>query len=203
MREYLQVLRAALWEGKVNHHGHFFNVAAIMSRTAKIPLLISTLGKKAFLLAGEISDGALSWLCPVQYLLKTGLPALRKAAAFSSSRRSEPPLVAHVLVALSQDGSLILEKGHQMLGYYAKLPFYAKMFADAGFPITTDNDDGGEPIVPDALVNSLVISGSESTVAARFKELLDAGLGELMVTIVPIADARDEQTRLMHLIGRL
>jgi alkanesulfonate monooxygenase SsuD/methylene tetrahydromethanopterin reductase-like flavin-dependent oxidoreductase (luciferase family) len=206
MREYLQVLRAALWEGKVNHHGHFFNVVvASMSRTAKIPLLISTLGEKAFLLAGEISDGALSWLCPVQYLLNTGLPALRKAATASSSiRRSEPPIVAHVLVALSQDGSLILEKGHQMLGYYAKLPFYAKMFADAGFPITTDNDGGGgESIVPDALVNSLVISGSESTVAARFKELLDAGLGELMVTIVPIADARDEQTRLMHLIGRL
>jgi alkanesulfonate monooxygenase SsuD/methylene tetrahydromethanopterin reductase-like flavin-dependent oxidoreductase (luciferase family) len=207
MREYLQVLRAALWEGKVNHHGQFFNVVvASMSRTAKIPLLISTLGEKAFLLAGEISDGALSWLCPVQYLLNTGLPALRKAAASSSSRRSGPPLVAHVLVALSQDGSLILEKGHQMLGYYAKLPFYAKMFADAGFPITIDNDGGGgegKTIVPDALVNSLVISGSESTVTARFKELLDAGLGELMVTIVPIADAGDEQTRLMHLIGSL
>jgi alkanesulfonate monooxygenase SsuD/methylene tetrahydromethanopterin reductase-like flavin-dependent oxidoreductase (luciferase family) len=207
MREYLQVLRAALWEGKVSHYGHFFNVVvASMSRTAKIPLLISTLGEKAFLLAGEISDGALSWLCPVQYLLNTGLPALRKAAASSSSRRSEPPLVAHVIVALSQDGSLTLEKGHQMLGYYAKLPFYAKMFADAGFPITTDNDgvgSGGETIVPDALVNSLVISGSESTVTARFKELLAAGLGELMVTILPIADARDEQTRLMHLIGRL
>ena len=112
-----------------------------MSRTAKIPLLISTLGEKAFLLAGEISDGALSWLCPVQYLLNTGLPALRKAAAAasSSSGRSEPPLVAHVLVALSQDGPLILEKGRQMLGYYTKLPFYAKMFSDAGFPITTDD----------------------------------------------------------------
>jgi alkanesulfonate monooxygenase SsuD/methylene tetrahydromethanopterin reductase-like flavin-dependent oxidoreductase (luciferase family) len=201
MREYLQVLRAALWEGKVNHHGRFFNVVVpTMSHTAKIPLLISTLGEKAFLLAGEISDGALSWLCPVQYLLKTGLPALRKTS--SSRGRSEPPLVAHVLVALSQDGPLILEKGHQMLGYYTKLPFYAKMFADAGFPIKTD-DDGDETIVPDALVNSLIISGSESTIAARFKELLGAGLGELMITIVPIADAHDEQTRLMHLIGRL
>jgi alkanesulfonate monooxygenase SsuD/methylene tetrahydromethanopterin reductase-like flavin-dependent oxidoreductase (luciferase family) len=206
MREYLQVLRAALWEGKVNHHGRFFNVVAEMSQTAKIPLLISTLGEKAFLLAGEISDGALSWLCPVEYLLNTGLPALRKsaaaAAASPSSGYSEPPLVAHVLVALSQDGPLILEKGRQMLGYYTKLPFYAKMFSDAGFPITT-HDGGNETIVPDALVNSLVISGSESTIAARFKELLDAGLGELMLTSVPIADARDEQTRLMHLIGSL
>ena len=140
MREYLQVLRAALGDGKVNHHGHFFNVVATMTRTAKIPLLISTLGKKAFILAGEISDGALSWLCPVSYLLHTGLPALRKAAS-SSERSSEPPLVAHVLVALSQDGPLILEKGHQLLSYYTKLPFYANMFTDAGFPITTS--DGG------------------------------------------------------------
>ncbi len=202
LREYLQVLRAVLWEGKINHHGHFFNVVATMTRTATIPLLTSTLGEKAFQLAGEISDGAISWLCPVSYLLNTGLPALRKAAASSSGRSSsEPPLVAHVIVALSQDGPLILEKGHQLLGYYTKLPFYAKMFTDAGFPITIS--DGNETIVPDALVDNLIISGNESAVATRFKELLSAGLGELMITLVPIIDAHDEQTRLMNLIGKL
>jgi alkanesulfonate monooxygenase SsuD/methylene tetrahydromethanopterin reductase-like flavin-dependent oxidoreductase (luciferase family) len=200
MREYLQVLRALLWEGNVNHHGHFFNVVTTMPRTAKIPLLTSTLDKMAFLLAGEISDGAISWLCPVSYLLHTGLPALRKAAATSGRSSSEPPLVAHVLVALSQDSSLILEKGHQLLSYYTKLPFYAKMFTDAGFPILTSDD---KTVVPDALVKSLVISGSESAVVERFKELLDSGLGELMVTLVPISDAHDEQTRLMLLIGEI
>lgn len=70
--------------------------------------------------------------------------------------------------------------------------------------ITTSNNDGGnETVVPDALVDNLIISGSESAVAARFKELLSAGLGELMVTLVPIIDAHDEQTRLIHLIGGL
>jgi alkanesulfonate monooxygenase SsuD/methylene tetrahydromethanopterin reductase-like flavin-dependent oxidoreductase (luciferase family) len=175
LREYMQVLRAVLWKGKVNHHGHFFNVVATVPHTAKIPLLTSTLGKKAFQLAGEISDGAISWLCPVSYLLNTGLPVLRKASASSSERSSEPPLVAHVLVALSQDDHLILEKGHRLLNYYTKLPFYAKMFTEAGFPITTI--DGNGTIVPDALVDNLVISGNESTIAARFKELLSAGLG--------------------------
>ena len=57
--------------------------------------------------------------------------------------------------------------------------------------------------VPDALVNSLVISGNETTVAARFTELLAAGLDELNVTLLHITDASDEQSRLMHLIGRL
>jgi hypothetical protein len=126
---------------------------------------------------------------------------LRKASASSSERSSEPPLVAHVLVALSQDDHLILEKGHRLLNYYTKLPFYAKMFTEAGFPITTI--DGNGTIVPDALVDNLVISGNESTIAARFKELLSAGLGELMITLVPIIDTHDEQKRLMHLIGEL
>ena len=41
---------------------------------------------------------------------------LRKAAE-TSSGLLKPPLVAHVLVVLSQDRSLILEKGHQLLSF--------------------------------------------------------------------------------------
>src|SRR5215211_526538 len=81
LREYVNVLRTALWEEKVDHHGHFFNVMVSMSHRAQIPILISTLGIKAFQLAGEIADGALSWVCPVPYLIRTGIPALRTAAA--------------------------------------------------------------------------------------------------------------------------
>jgi alkanesulfonate monooxygenase SsuD/methylene tetrahydromethanopterin reductase-like flavin-dependent oxidoreductase (luciferase family) len=102
LREYVKVLRAALWEGEVDHHGHFFNVISTLPRTAQVPVLISTLGKKAFELAGQIADGALSWMCPVPYLLNTGLPALRTAAAAINGHSAlPPPLVAHVPVALS------------------------------------------------------------------------------------------------------
>ena len=195
LREYVNVLRAALWEAKVDHHGQLFNVVVTLPRTSQIPVLVSTLGKKAFQLAGEIADGALSWICPVPYLLRTGIPTLRTAAA--AAGRSAPPLVAHVSVALTEDRHSVLAAGHQMLDFYAKLPFYTKMFADAGFPLTSDQT------VTDALVESLVISGNEATVAARFTELLAAGLDELNVALVPITDADDEQSRLMHLIGQL
>src|SRR6476469_1944945 len=196
LREYLEVLRAALWEGKVDHHGHFFNVLVTLPRTAQIPLLISTLGKKAFELSGEIADGALSWVCPVPYLLRTGIPALRASAA--AVGRSPPPLVAHILVAVTENRSAVLAAGHQMLDFYAKIPFYAKMFSNAGFSLTSDQ------AIPDTLVDSLVISGNESIVADRLTELLAAGLGEVMVSLVPTTGAGgdDEQTRLMQLIGR-
>jgi F420-dependent oxidoreductase-like protein len=196
LREYVKVLRAALWEGKVDHHGHFFNVIVTLPRTAQVPVLISTLGKKAFQLAGEIADGALSWVCPVPYLLNTGIPALRTAAA-ANGRSAPPPLVAYVSVALSQNRHSVLSAGHRVLDMYAKLPFYAKMFADAGFQLTDSR------MVPDNLVDSLIVSGNEATAAARFTELLAAGLDELMVTLVPIKDTVDDLTRLMHLIGQL
>jgi F420-dependent oxidoreductase-like protein len=197
LREYLEVLRAALWEGKVNHHGHFYNVIATLPRTSQIPILISTLGKSAFQLAGQIADGALTWVCPVPYLLHTGIPALRASAA--AVGRSPPPLVAHVLVAVTEDWRAVLAAGHQMLDFYAKIPFYANMFSNAGFSLISDQ------AVPNALVDSLVISGNESTITARLTELLAAGLDELMVSLVPTTGAGDddEQTRLMHLIGRL
>jgi F420-dependent oxidoreductase-like protein len=196
LREYVNVLRTALWEGKVDHHGKFFNVKVSMSHTAQIPVLISTLGMKAFQLAGEIADGALSWVCPVPYLIRTGIPALRTATA-AANRRSAPPLVAYISVALSQDRDTVLAAGHQLLDMYAKFPFYAKMFADAGFPLTAGQ------MISDSLIDSLIVSGNEDTMAAQFTELLAAGLDELMVTLVPIKDAIDEFTRLMHLIGQL
>jgi F420-dependent oxidoreductase-like protein len=198
LREYVNVLRAALWEGKVDHHGQFFNIVVTLPRITQTPVLISTLGNKAFELAGEIADGALSWVCPVPYLLNTGIPALRTAAA-AANERSAPPLVAHISVALSEDRHSVMAAGHRVLDMYAKLPFYAKMFANAGFPLTDS-----QMVVPDSLVDSLIVSGNEATVTERLTELLAAGLDELMVTLVPIKDeAVDELTRLMHLIGQL
>ena len=196
LREYVKVLHSIFRDGKVDHHEEFFNIVVESPRTAQIPVLISTLGKKAFQLAGEIADGALSWMCPVPYLLNTGIPLLRKAAT-ASGRSNPPPLVAHVPVILSQDHDSVMVAGHKMFDMYAKLPFYVKMFADAGFPLTSDKN------VTDDLVNNMIISGNEDTVAKSLTKLLAAGLDELMVSLVSVVDENYEQTQLMHLIGQL
>ena len=85
--------------------------------------------------------------------------------------------------------------GHQLIDMYTSYPFYVKMFTSAGFPTTV----GGA--APDVVVDSLVISGDEEMVTARFSELLASGFDELMVTLLPIIDAGDEQFRLLHSIG--
>ncbi len=117
LREYVNVLRAALWDGTVEHQGRFIMAKATSSRTTQIPLLVSALGEGAFRLAGEISDGAISWNCPPSYLLDVALPALRDGAR--AAGRAVPPLVAHVWVALSTDRVAVRHAAQKRLATYA------------------------------------------------------------------------------------
>ncbi len=195
LREYVTVLRQALWEGKIDYRGHYFTVRTPFPRTPHTPILISALREGAYRLAGEISDGAISWLCPVPYLLEKALPALRAGAA--KSGRAVSPLVAHILVALNQDRQAVLAAARRQLGRYGRLPFYASMFADAGFPVSPDGT------ISDALIDNLVVSGDEAAVKGRLVELLGMGLDELLVMQVPVADAEGEMERLMRLIGQI
>src|SRR2546422_8394080 len=131
-REHVEVMRQGLWEGRVDHQGRFFKAAISFPRQAQIPLLISALGEKAFRLAGEVADGAISWMCPVPYLLDMALPALRAGA--EAQHRPAPPLVAHIPVAMSSDEAAVQAAAMPRVSFYTQAPFYVHMFAAAGFP---------------------------------------------------------------------
>jgi alkanesulfonate monooxygenase SsuD/methylene tetrahydromethanopterin reductase-like flavin-dependent oxidoreductase (luciferase family) len=197
LREYIQIVRAALWKGKVNHNGTFFTVNATLPRIAQIPLLTSALRENAFKLAGEMADGALCWNCPVSYLLKIGVPALRASA--QTHGRQVPSMIAHVMTAVSEDRPAVLSATRSRIETigYGNLPFYASMFAEAGYPVGTNG------VLSDDLIGSLVISGSSTSIIERFKELLTSGVDELMVQLISVEQTESELNQLMQMIGRL
>jgi alkanesulfonate monooxygenase SsuD/methylene tetrahydromethanopterin reductase-like flavin-dependent oxidoreductase (luciferase family) len=194
LREYVAILRDVLWEGTVERRGRFFTANATLAQPPRVPILVSALGAGAFQLAGEISDGAISWNCPPSYLLDVALPALRLGA--EEAGRPVPPLVAHAWVAMTSDVEAVRAAARKRLGGYARLPFYANMFEAAGFPVP----DG---TVSDALIDNIVIMGDETTITGRLAELLDSGLDELLLTIVPLDDEAADRSRLLRLIGRV
>src|SRR5215212_3304917 len=194
LREYVEVLRAALWMGEVDHQGQFFTARAKLNQTPRLPILIAALGEQAYRLAGTVSDGAISWNSPPSYLRDVALPALR-AGAIGAGRQT-PPLIAHIWVALSNDKKAVVTAAKRELAGYGQLPFYANMFAAAGYPV-----EGAD--VSDALVEQLVIQGAEESVTQHLTELLDSGLDELLLKVVPTGDVAATQTRLFQLIGQL
>jgi alkanesulfonate monooxygenase SsuD/methylene tetrahydromethanopterin reductase-like flavin-dependent oxidoreductase (luciferase family) len=195
LKEYLEVLRGVLWQGSIDYQGKFFQVVDTLPRTAQVPLLIPTLGLKAFRLAGEIADGALASLCPVPYLLDQALPALRAGAEGRS--RPAPPVIACLPVALSMDEEAVLTAVCQLMQRLIQTSTYARMFVQAGWASAVNGDEAEL----NALARSLVISGNEATVRDRVQELLAGGVDELLLLAIPIANEAMEREELLHLIG--
>lgn len=189
-REYLTVLRQFLWEGSTNFDGDYLHVHASLpeGRTPpRTPLLVSALRPNAFRQAGEISDGAISWVCPRPYLVDVALPAL--SAGASQAKRPTPPLIAHVPVAYTADAAAARTAARSFLERYARLPFYARMFEMAGHPV-----DSG---VSDALIDELVVWGTGEEVVRRLQSLLGEGVSEILVSLLPTGEMGTVQRELL------
>jgi F420-dependent oxidoreductase-like protein len=194
LREYAQVLRPLLQQGEVHHQGRYFTADISLQASSQVPLLIAALGPAAFRLAGEIADGALPFMCPIPYLLKTALPALSAGAA--TARRPRPPVVAHVPVAFTEDRATAFQVGRQAMSFYPTRPAYRNMFVAAGF------SEQEIKTVSDSFVESLLVFGDENKIKDRLLELLSAGIDELTISLVSVSDPTQERTRLVRLIGQ-
>lgn len=196
LREYVTVLRALLWEGRVDFHGEYLNVTLGFQRATEPPrtdIPISALSAHAFRLAGEIADGAISWVAPIPYLVATALPAIAEGAA--KANRPAPPLIAHLPVAVTSDRAAAVEATAREFADYGELPFYAKMFASAGFPVDAHGN------APREAIDSLAVSGTPDQIRAQLEAILAEGVGEVLVTHVVIDDAAAEWRELARILA--
>ena len=77
------------------------------------------------------------------------------------------------------------------LGYFPANPFYANMFAEAGFADTPESGWTNE------MLDEVLIAGDEATVAERIQTVFDWGASELLATPIPAGDdpaATEERT---------
>src|SRR5918997_1136454 len=187
LREYVTILRMLLWNGAADFSGDYFTVKIALSPgvpAPKIPIPISALRPNAFRLAGEIADGAISWVTPVDYLTRTALPQLQAGA--EAMGRERPPLIAHVPVIVSTDRAAVRAAFRAQFPHYSRLPFYAAMFAEAGYPITAAG------AMTDELVESLAVSGGPEEIRDRLEAIRARGIDELMISHVVVADEEAE-----------
>ncbi|MDW7981508.1 MAG: LLM class flavin-dependent oxidoreductase [Thermomicrobium sp.] len=195
LREYVTIVRALLWEGQVDFHGEFFQVRQRLPETAPVPIYTSALRPKAFRLAGEIADGVISWMCPARYIEERAAPALEQGAQ-AAGRSRRPRLVVHVPVVMTTDEATMREKARPVVGLYGRMPFYAEMFATAGFPL-----EAGVP--SDALLDHLVVWGDPDTVGERLARLLESGIDEVLTMVIPVQDHAAEEAALAGVLAAL
>lgn len=204
LREYLTTIQSLLKKGEVNFSGTFVKAQARLGagpggppptvEPVDVPIMASALRPASFRLCGELADGAISWVCPWDYLRDVALPALREGA--EKAGRPVPPLVAHTTICLSEDQGRVREAARGQIGRYGTLTNYAGMFRWAGF-----SDPAGADV--DRIVDTLVVSGPERVIIERLLQILGEGAGEIIAhpIILPDTDRAAEVDRVYDLVA--
>ncbi|MBM3925683.1 MAG: LLM class flavin-dependent oxidoreductase [SAR202 cluster bacterium] len=199
LKEHIQIIKTLLHKGKVDFDGRYYHAHASIPTTAPVPIMASALRQKSYQLCGAHADAAISWVSPWTYLRDTALPALQAAA--KAANRPTPPLIAHCPIAVHTNSAEVRQAVREQLGYFPRLPFYARMFADAGFPEALQSAAWS-----DAMIDSVVAHGSDSHVADKLKALLAYGMTEIIATPILVGPdknaAWDKTARLLADVGK-
>lgn len=149
----------------------------------------------SFELCGAEADGAISWICPGEYLRDVGLPAMHVGA--ERAGRPVPPLIAHAPVCVHDHAEEVRDAVREQI-QNPRLPFYRQMLVAAGFP------EAEHGTWSDAMIDAGVLWGDEARVAERLHTLLTYGATEILAS--PVLAGRDRTAsleRTMRLLGRV
>jgi len=191
LREYLQILKALLQQGKVDIDGEFYQAHETIPQPVDVPVMASALQRRSFELCGAEADGAISWVCPGEYLRDVAIPAMRDGA--ERAGRLVPPLIAHAPVCVHDNPDEVRVAVREQLASPLQ-PFYQRMFIAAGFP------EAAQGTWSDAMIDAVVFSGDETRVAERIQEMFSFGASEMLVS--PIGAGGDQATSI-HRTTRL
>ena len=195
LREYVTILTTLFSTGKVSFHGSRLDADAEIAAPASVRVMISALRTNAFTLAGELTEGGITWVTPMPHVTKVARPAIEAGAA--KAGRDVPPVIVHLPVVVSEDREAVQAATMQQFGFYPRLPFYSAMFQDAGFPEAKDGT------FSEGMADMLAVSGSADDVERRLRELPGQGGGEIIADIIRIPGDRESFDRTVEVLGAL
>jgi F420-dependent oxidoreductase-like protein len=195
LREYVQILKAILQQGRVDFDGEFYHAHDQISEPLDVPVMASALQRGSFELCGAEADGAISWICPPTYLRDVALPAMQAGA--EKAGRAVPPLIAHAPVCVHDNADEVRAAVREQI-MNPRLPFYQRMLIAAGYP----EAERGE--WSDAMIDGAVFWGSEAQVTERIEEMMSIGATELLASpVVAGADRAGSLDRTLRLLGQV
>ncbi len=183
LREYVEVLQL-LFSGKaVDYQGQHYQVRSALDRPVPVSVMVGALQPKTFELAGGLCDGAITWLCPPQYLATMAIPALVRGA--DRSNRERPPLAAHLAVCVHHNARDVREAVRAGVPNI-RFPAYQRMLVRAGF------DEAAMGVWTDRLVDQVIAWGSPDRVASRIDEMFQVGADEVLIRPLGVGESGEQ-----------
>jgi F420-dependent oxidoreductase-like protein len=172
--EYAQIVTAVLRGEPVHHDGEAFRVhaPAPVASPVPVPVLLGALAPRMLRVAGELTDGTVTWFANAVALESHVVP--RISAAASGAGRPAPRVVAALPVAVHDDVDEARAECAQVYRAYDELPNYQRILAIGGV------DHPAEACVV----------GDEDAVADQLRALFRAGATDVWAAIMPVGGDR-------------
>ncbi|MCS7001323.1 MAG: LLM class flavin-dependent oxidoreductase [Dehalococcoidia bacterium] len=185
LREYVHIIKTLVATGQVDFTGaHYTATAKLPSAPVAMPVMIAALNARSFQVAGEVADGAITWITPGPYLRDVAIPNLQAGAA--KAGRPAPPLIAHVPVAVHDDPAEVREAVRRQFAFYLRAPHYQAMLTAAGYP------EAQTATWSDRMIDGLVAMGSAQQVTEHLARMVEWGAAELLAT--PVNGVSEDRT---------
>jgi F420-dependent oxidoreductase-like protein len=224
-REYIEVVRAIIArEGPLEHHGEHYDLPLPGGEGKalklnfhpirnEIPVFIGAIGRKSVQMTAEVADGWIPIFFSVDHFQESWGEHLE--AGFAAAGRTRADLEVSPSLSCAIDGDLEAARNlvkASLLLYLGgmgsrKTNFYVDLAHRFGFGDVADevqrrfqaDDRGGAfEAIPDELVHTTSLVGTEAEVAERVERFVGAGVDRLIVS--PAHLERDQQ---LHTLERL
>ncbi len=184
MREYLSVLVPLVQKGTASFEGETlkWSGSAQVPGASPCPILLAALAPGMLRLAGEMTDGTVTWMTGVSTVADHIVPSITASAA--SAGRPSPRVAVGLPICVTDDPDPARDRAAKAFAVYGQLPSYRAML---------DREGAAGPA-------DVAIVGSEATGAGRLAELADAGATDFLAAVF---GSRDERDRTLGLIADL
>jgi F420-dependent oxidoreductase-like protein len=185
MGEYLTVLGPLLRGDAVDHHGETLTAVGAVAVPGDVPappVLVAAMGPRMARLAGELADGAVTWMTGPRALGEHVVPAITAAAA--DAGRPAPRIVAGLPVCVTDTADDVRARIADQFALAGQVPEYRA---------TLDREGAAGP-------GDVAIVGTETEVAQALARFREVGVTEFLAA--PYGTA-DEQHRTVGLLADL
>lgn len=185
-RDTLRFLRKALAGEKVKEEYETFTVKGFKLDNvpaAPPPIVLAALRPGMLRLAGREADGAITnWLAP------------KDVRTVRGELGDEPELIARLFVCPTENADEARAIGRWMIAAYMTVPVYRAFHewlgrGDALAPMNEAWAAGDRKkaleVIPDEVVDDLIVHGSPAACRTRIREYMDAGLTTPVLAVVP------------------
>jgi probable F420-dependent oxidoreductase len=199
-RETIELLRHLLAGGRSDHEGEYVRSKGFRLERAPVtppPVLLAAVNVKMLELAGEIADGVLLNMVPIERVGAV-IEAVSRGAE-RAGRDRLPELLMQIVTEVNDDEDAARDRIARLFAFYLAAPPYQRALRWHGFDdeverareavISRDLERVRAGISPE-FVSSFGVFGPFERCRERYEAYWAAGIDELTPTIPPSADPR-------------